>query len=194
MPSSIRSQQLHQATLKALEERGVHIRDIAEIVYFLQRDYVPGLTPEMCMPHVEKVLEKREVQHAILTGVELDKLAERGALSWPLQQVIETDESLYGIDEILALSILNIYGSIGYTNYGYIDKVKHGILHRLNDKSAGEVHTFLDDLVAAVAAAAASRIAHHHRAIEESGDAGDEAAFEDPVTQTAAVNTDGEQE
>ncbi|MCL6594062.1 MAG: phosphatidylglycerophosphatase A, partial [Alicyclobacillus sp.] len=96
-----------------------------------------------------------------------DKLAERKVLSQPLQGIIESDESLYGIDEILALSILNIYGSIGYTNYGYIDKVKHGILQHLNDKNTGQVHTFLDDLVAAVAAAAASRIAHHHRARQE---------------------------
>ncbi|MCL6517362.1 phosphatidylglycerophosphatase A [Alicyclobacillus sp.] len=183
--ASIRSEQLHRATLEALAERGVRIEQIAEIVHFLQRDYVPGLTPEMCIPHIQRVLEKREVQHAILTGIELDRLAERSALSWPLQQVIETDESLYGIDEILALSILNIYGSIGYTNYGYIDKVKHGILHRLNDKSTGEVHTFLDDLVAAVAAAAASRIAHNHRAIEEGGAEGadGEATFDDPVTE-----------
>ncbi len=31
----------------------------------------------------------------------------------------------------------------------------------------GEVHTFLDDLVAALAAAAASRIAHSHQDIKD---------------------------
>jgi len=53
-----------------------------------------------------------------------------------------------------------VYGSIGFTNYGYIDKQKPGILERLNDKSTGECHTFLDDLVGAIAAAASSRLAH----------------------------------
>ena len=77
-----------------------------------------------------------------------------------MADIILNDEGLYGIDEILALSIVNVYGSIGFTNYGYIDKVKPGILQKLNDKSDSECHTFLDDIVGAIAAAAASRIAH----------------------------------
>jgi phosphatidylglycerophosphatase A len=67
---------------------------------------------------------------------------------------------LYGIDEIMALGIVNVYGSIGFTNYGYIDKVKPGILAKLNDHESGQIHTFLDDLIGAIAAAAASRLAH----------------------------------
>ena len=115
---------------------------------------------EECKYNVDRVLTKREVQNAILTGIQLDILAEEKKLSQPLQQTIETDESLYGVDEIIALSIVNVYGSIGFTNYGYIDKQKPGILERLNDKSTGECHTFLDDIVGAIAAAASSRLAH----------------------------------
>jgi len=109
---------------------------------------------------VERVLEKREIQNAIITGIQLDILAEQKALMEPLQSMIEKDEGLYGIDEILALSIVNVYGSIGFTNYGYIDKIKPGILGRLNDKKNGQIHTFLDDIVGALAAAASSRLAH----------------------------------
>ena len=163
----VKSSALHEATLKVLEERGVTLEDIAKITLFLQASYIPNLTLDVCLHNVEQVLEKREVQNAILTGVELDILAERKMLSAPLQEVIESDESLYGVDEILALSILNIYGSIGYTNYGYVDKLKYGILEQLNDASTGKVHTFMDDLAGAVAAAAASRLAHHHRTKEE---------------------------
>lgn len=61
---------------------------------------------------------------------------------------------------MLAFSIVNVYGSIGFTNYGYVDKLKPGILQKLNDKSSGECHTFLDDIVGAIAAAASSRLAH----------------------------------
>ncbi len=100
------------------------------------------------------------MQNAILTGIELDVLAEQKKLSEPLQTMLEIDESLYGVDEVLAFSIVNIYGSIGFTNYGYIDKEKPGILKRLNDKSTGECHTFLDDIVGAISAAASSRLAH----------------------------------
>ncbi|MGC8228274.1 phosphatidylglycerophosphatase A family protein [Pseudobacillus badius] len=143
-----------------LGERGVTIDDIAELVMFLQKKYHPDLEIKECKENIEKVLRKREVQNAILTGIQLDILAEKGMLDEPLQSIIASDESLYGVDEILALAIVNVYGSIGFTNYGYIDKVKPGILEHLNDKSTGKVHTFLDDIVGAIAAAASSRLAH----------------------------------
>ena len=166
MDRFIHSEELHKATLKALQDRGVALLDIAQITLFLQSKYVPGLTIETCLENVEQVLEKREVQNAILTGVALDVLAEQKLLPQPLQHIIETDESLYGVDEIVALSVLNIYGSIGYTNYGYVDKLKYGVLASLNDKKNG-IHTFMDDLVGAVAAAAASRLAHRYRSLQE---------------------------
>ncbi|WP_106496799.1 phosphatidylglycerophosphatase A family protein [Lentibacillus sp. Marseille-P4043] len=143
-----------------LKERGVTIDDIAELVYYLQAKYHDDLSMEECVYNVDRVLTKREVQNAILTGIQLDKLAEEKKLDHPLQETIEVDESLYGVDEIIALSIVNVYGSIGFTNYGYIDKQKPGILEHLNDKSTGECHTFLDDIVGAIAAAASSRLAH----------------------------------
>lgn len=142
-----------------LISRNVTVEQIAELVYFLQESYFPNLTLDICKENVEKVLGKREVQNAIMTGIELDRLAEKKLLTTPLQEIIEKDEGLYGIDEIIALSIVNVYGSIGFTNYGYIDKLKPGILTSLNDKKNG-CNTFLDDIVGAIAAAASSRLAH----------------------------------
>lgn len=149
-----------------LKKRGVEIEDIAQLVYYLQEKYHPSLAIEDCTENVERVLSKREVQNAILTGIQLDILAEQKKLEEPLQSIISTDEGLYGVDEILAFSIVNIYGSIGFTNYGYIDKQKPGILEKLNDKSSGQCHTFLDDIVGAIAAAASSRLAHRAADIE----------------------------
>lgn len=149
-----------------LTERGVQIKDIAELVFYLQEKYHENLQIEDCVSNVERVLSKREVQNAIITGIQLDMLAEKGMLEEPLQSIIGTDESLYGVDEILAFSIVNVYGSIGFTNYGYIDKQKPGILARLNDKSTGECHTFLDDIVGAIAAAASSRLAHRAAGVD----------------------------
>ncbi|WP_226035888.1 phosphatidylglycerophosphatase A family protein [Aquibacillus saliphilus] len=143
-----------------LEERGVTMDDIADLVYYLQSKYHDSLSMDDCRHHVDKVLMKREVQNAIVTGIQLDVLAEEKKLEQPLQDTIERDESLYGVDEIIAFSIVNVYGSIGFTNYGYIDKQKPGILEKLNDKSSGSCHTFLDDIVGAIAAAASSRLAH----------------------------------
>jgi phosphatidylglycerophosphatase A len=149
-----------------LKKRGVEVEDIAQLVYYLQEKYHPALAIEDCLENVERVLSKREVQNAILTGIQLDILAEQKKLEEPLQSIISVDEGLYGVDEILAFSIVNIYGSIGFTNYGYIDKQKPGILQKLNDKSSGECHTFLDDIVGAIAAAASSRLAHRAADIE----------------------------
>lgn len=152
--------QVEKKARKWLEERGVKPEQIAELVFYLQQKYHPNLTMEECMNNVDRVLAKREVQNAILTGIQFDVLAEQGKLEEPLQSIIESDEGLYGVDEILAFSIVNIYGSIGFTNYGYIDKQKPGILQSLNDKNTGKCHTFLDDIVGAIAAAASSRLAH----------------------------------
>ncbi|MGM0902734.1 MAG: phosphatidylglycerophosphatase A family protein [Bacillota bacterium] len=149
-----------------LKKRGVEVEDIAQLVYYLQEKYHPALAIEDCLENVERVLSKREVQNAILTGIQLDILAEQKKLEEPLQSIISVDEGLYGVDEILAFSIVNIYGSIGFTNYGYIDKQKPGILQKLNDKSSGQCHTFLDDIVGAIAAAASSRLAHRAADIE----------------------------
>ncbi|RKD21869.1 phosphatidylglycerophosphatase A [Ammoniphilus oxalaticus] len=151
---------LGEKARELLEFRGVEMDDLADLVYYLQKDYCEGLTRETCIYHIQKVLAKREVHNAIITGIQLDMLAEQEKLMEPLQTIIYSDEGLYGIDEIVALSIVNVYGSIGLTNYGYIDKVKPGILEKLNDKTDGENHTFLDDIVGAIAAAASSRLAH----------------------------------
>ncbi|MGX7068170.1 phosphatidylglycerophosphatase A [Vagococcus fluvialis] len=157
---NVKKETLKNSAKSLIIERGVQLSDIADLVYFLQKDYVEDLTLDTCLENVEAVLEKREVQNAIVTGIQLDILAEQGQLLQPLQEIIETDESLYGIDEIMALGIVNVYGFIGFTNYGYIDKVKPGILAKLNDHESGQIHTFLDDLIGAIAAAAASRLAH----------------------------------
>lgn len=156
-----------EATARAwLEKRGVTIDDITNLVYFLQVDYHTNLQIEDCKENVERVLSKREVQNAILTGIQLDMLAEKDLLEEPLLGIIKRDEGLYGVDEIISLSIVNVYGSIGFTNYGYIDKLKPGILKKLNEKGGAMCHTFLDDIVGAIAAAASSRLAHRLANVE----------------------------
>lgn len=144
-----------------LMERGVYLHEIAQIIYDLQIGFVPGLTLEYCVEVLTGVLEKREVQFAVLTGVALDKLAEANLLPSPLQEIIQNDHQLYGIDEVLGLGIANIYGTIGTTSFGYLDKEKVGVIGRLNFNKINKVNTFMDDLVAGIAAAAAAKIAHN---------------------------------
>lgn len=153
-------QELYQKSIEVLNNRGVSIEDIARLVKKLQEPYDPDISLEQCMENVDAVLKKREVAHAILTGVAIDEMAEQKKLPEPIQSIIDSDEGLYGIDEILPLSIVNLYGTIGLTSYGYLDKAKSGIIKELDTKKDGKVNTFLDDLVAGIASAAASRYAH----------------------------------
>ncbi|WLD95372.1 phosphatidylglycerophosphatase A [Alkalihalobacillus sp. AL-G] len=153
--------------MELLKERGVRIIDVAEIVYDMQAPYAPGLKMQDCIESVEAVLEKREIQHALLVGIELDKLAEQKKLSEPLQSIVETDEGLFGIDETIAMGAVLGYGSIAITTFGHLDKQKIGIIERLDTKRGSGVHTFLDDLVASLAANASSRLAHRIRDREE---------------------------
>lgn len=151
----------YQLAAGLLARRGVSLASIAEIVYILQSAYYPELTEEECLESVRAVLGKREVQYTLMTGVALDELAEQQLLPQPLQAILEADESLYGADETLALGITGVYGMIGLTSFGYLDKIKLGIIGKLNDDK-GRIHVFLDDLVAGIAAAASARIAHRH--------------------------------
>lgn len=152
----------YDLVVKQFKERGVEIEDIANLVYELQKAYVSYLTYEVCHEAVVGVLNKREVQHAIMTGIAIDMAVENDEIRGPLKEIINRDEGLYGIDEIIALSICNVYGTIALTNFGYVDKLKPGIIGKVDKagKRLDKCNTFLDDLVGAVAAAAASRIAH----------------------------------
>ena len=108
--------ELEELVIRKINDRGVTLEQIAELTYFLQSSYYEGLTLDICLENVRSVLKKREVQNAVLTGIRLDELAEMNMLGDPLQQMVDHDYSLYGIDEVLAFSILNVYGSIGFTN------------------------------------------------------------------------------
>ena len=77
-------------TKNMLNERGVAIEDIALIVQKLQEKYHPDLPLDVCIENVEKVLNKREIVHAVLTGIALDQLAEKKLLPEPLQYLVET--------------------------------------------------------------------------------------------------------
>ncbi|MFC5451956.1 phosphatidylglycerophosphatase A family protein [Paenibacillus aestuarii] len=150
-----------QHMVQLLQRRGVTIGAIAEIVFKLQRPYNDKLTMEECEDSVRAVLAKREVQYTLYTGIALDELAEKKLLPQPLQTILEADEPLYGVDETLALGIVHVYGMIGLTSFGFLDKEKTGIIRTLNDNKAA-VHVFLDDLVCGLAAAASARIAHQN--------------------------------
>ncbi len=149
--------------IELLESRNVTLDDIVDCVVYLEQGYNGQESDkEKIEKDIKDILAKREVEHVIRTGVALDVMAEKGLLDDKvLEDIILRDESLYGVDEVLAYGITNLYGSIALTNFGYIDRVKPGIIGKLNDATDGSCNTYLDDIIGAIAASAASKSAHN---------------------------------
>ncbi len=146
--------------IDALAKRGVTIDDICKISLNLSQEFFPEVTMKQVQAAAINVLHKREVMNNAMVGLELDRLATQGLLSEPLESIIMNDAGVFGVDEGLALSIANIYGTIGVTNYGFIDRNKTGIIKKLDQEKNGESNTFIDDIVGAIASAITAKIAH----------------------------------
>lgn len=154
---------MREKCIALLKQRGVEIDDIIDIVLLLQQPYIENLKREEVYDNLMEILNKREVHHAVYTGIAIDISVDEGTFfDETIRKTIKEDYGLYGVDEVLAYGICNIYGSIALTNFGYVDKLKPGIIQVINDDLT-QCNTFLDDIVGALAAAAASRLAHTYR-------------------------------
>lgn len=144
-----------------LEAKGVQLHNIAEITYGLQHQFLPDATLEDYEQEVINVMHKRELLNNAMVGLQLDKLATKGLLDEPLQSIVANDAGVFGVDETLASGIATLWGSIGITNYGYVDRTKPNIIGKL-DNSGATINTFIDDIVGAIAAAVAGKMAHKY--------------------------------
>ena len=146
---------------QTLLKRGIKIEDIAEIAYKQQSRYTPNIPKSLCLDSVEKILTYRDVFHYVQLAAEIDRLAEEKMFKGPIQDILYYDLGLFGIDETFGLDVSSLYGTIGQTNFGDIDVNKVGIVAQLNEdgKKEGVCHTFMDDIVGALAAAASTRVA-----------------------------------
>lgn len=154
-------EEMQKLNIEKLEERGVSVLEIAKIAYNQQLKYNKNIDIQECIISVEKILSLRDTFHLLQLGAEIDRLAEAGLFKGPIQDIIQNDLGVFGVDEIFGLDIARLYGAIGQTNFGDIDVNKPGIVKVLNE--AGKpgktsCHTFLDDIVGAIAAAAATRV------------------------------------
>ncbi len=154
-------EEMTQMNVDVLKKRGVEINDIAVITYNQQSKYTKDIKMEDCVDSVLKVLSYRDIFHHIQLGAEIDRLVEEKMFQGPIQDILYHDLGLFGIDEVMGLDISGIFGVIGKTNFGDIDINKPGIVDKLNEegKKEGKCHTFLDDIVGAIAAAASTRVA-----------------------------------
>ncbi|MDN6434816.1 phosphatidylglycerophosphatase A family protein, partial [Lentilactobacillus parabuchneri] len=135
----------YEFVINALKDRGVTYEDIAEMAYNLQKKFDPNIQMDEVKKDTIDVLHKREVLNNAMVGLELDRLATQGLIKEPLESIIMNDSGVFGVDEGIALNIANIYGTIGITNYGYIDREKTGVTKKLDEAKDGTSNTFIDD-------------------------------------------------
>ena len=155
-------EEMQKLNTEKLLERGVTIEEIAQIAYNQQAKYNSKINMKDCIESVEKILSLRDVFHLLQLGAEIDRLTEEKAFKGPIQDIMDNDLGVFGIDEIFGLDIARLYGAIGQTNFGDIDVNKPGIVAKLNEEGKSgskRCHTFLDDIVGAIAAAASTRVA-----------------------------------
>ncbi|MDD4000671.1 MAG: phosphatidylglycerophosphatase A [Bacilli bacterium] len=153
-------QEMFKLNRDRLYERGVTIEEIAKIAFLQQGRYNKNISMKICIESVEKILSYRDIFHLVQLGIEIDRLTEEGLFRSPIQEIMRADLGMFGIDEVFGLTIAQMYGTIGQTNFGDIDVNKPGVVKRLNDEGKDKrCHTFLDDVVGAIAAAASTRVA-----------------------------------
>ena len=143
-------------------ELGISRYELAKETLKEQARHNPWMTLEDAYDAVEAVIRKREVQHALVTALTIDELADKGMLPEPLQSIIADDNPLYGIDESIAMGMAGLFGTIAQTNFGFLDREKTDLAKKLNDeqKSGGHITTMTDDLVSAIIASAEGKVAH----------------------------------
>ncbi len=154
-------EEMRRINIAVLEERGVTVEDIAQLAYGAQSKYLDNLKIEEMHESVLEVLGKRDQFHAIILAANIDAAVEQKVFSEPLNSILGDDLGLFGIDEAIALSIAGNYGTIGQTNFGYLDVSKPGKINILQ-RNKKRCNCFLDDIVGALAALAAVRVAQNH--------------------------------
>lgn len=154
-------EEMTELNIKTLKSRGIEIEEIAIIAFNQQSKYTKNVRMDDCVESVMKILSYRDIFHHIQLGAEIDRLVEEKQFKGPIQDILYHDLGLFGIDEVVGLDISGMYGAIGKTNFGDVDVNKPGVVDRLNEigKKEGKCHTFMDDIVGAIAAAASTRVA-----------------------------------
>ncbi len=155
-------EEMLKMNVQTLKERTISVEEIAEVAFRQQSKWSKTISMKDCIDSVEKILSLRDAFHILQLGAEIDRLTDEGAFKGPIQDILKTDLGMFGIDELFGLELAGMYGTIGKTNFGDIDVNKPLVVDRLNDEgkhAGGLCHTFMDDIVGAVAAAASTRVA-----------------------------------
>ena len=164
------------------KELGITSQDLAQIAYNKQREFIDTLTFEDVKVALKKVLSKREIQHALVTGISLDVLAENDLLPNPLEKIVKEDRGTYGVDELI-MDSSTLYGTIALTNALGLDTHKSGIIKKVDElgKTSEYTTTFLDDLLCMLVGCTEGYLAHKY-------EIGHDTSNENSITDEKLIN------
>lgn len=151
----------YEYVVTKLEENGVTLDDIIKASMKRQEGYMPEYGEDEFKISLDKVLRKRNVLNDCMIGLHLDELATLGVLPEPLQDIMFNDAGVFEVDEVFGIDIARDYGSVGVTNFGYLDCAKTDLVKSLDEES-DKVLTFTDDLVSALIAATCACTMHRY--------------------------------
>lgn len=152
-------QELFDYVMEELKKKHITPLTIGGAVYEMEHEYFPNKSITDFGQGFYQLFKKREVLNIVATGLMIDNLATEKKLPEPMQTIIENDLGQFGVDELLAIGVANLYGSLGVTNYGYGDKMKIGYAKQL-DNDGDKINTFSDDLFTALASGMVGRLGH----------------------------------
>lgn len=148
-------QQLQQASIERLAQRGVELSDIeAGTQAFLEPKYHVTIEAARLSAAVAQVLHKDEVADIILTALYLDEQAETMSDDNPLKARLARDANGHNVDELMAIGITQQFSAAATVHYGLLDDQKPGLIGAINDRT-DSVNVYLDDILAALIASAA---------------------------------------
>lgn len=162
-PTKIQIINAHMDYLNTLTKSETSFLAMAKIVQAEQQVFEPDLTLKEAAESINAVMRKRNVHFAFLVAIQNDLQTQFKKSFEPLQSILFEDRGTFGGDEQIALEIAGLYGTIGVTNFGYLDRQKIGFIKEIDQlgKTRDDITTtFIDDILSAVIAAAEARVAH----------------------------------
>ena len=140
-------------------DQGITIKEMALEAKEDQEKHGVKASLDTYIKAIQNQLHKHDVLSIIMTGIAIDRLAEKNMLPSPLQTIIENDLGLYSTDELLSIALTQMYSGIAVTNYGARDVHKTKLAKRI-DESKTHVNCFLDDIISAIIAGAEAAVAN----------------------------------
>ena len=102
-------------------DQGITIKEMAREAKEDQDRHHVKADLETYIKAIEHQLHKHDIMSIVMTGIVLDRLAEKKMLPSPLQAIVENDLPLYSTDELLSIALTQMYSGIAVTNYGFRD-------------------------------------------------------------------------